>query len=224
MSRWTAVYGIRIWTEIQLPHGRCRRISGEGQDRGRQMLLRWQEFRIRNSLPCPTKACDGPSQHTRRRGQEGPPTPSSKHSYMHKPLRGKPPQEKQWDLSFGLKQGLATHLSVLSVQGFPTSPACCSAWCLRENTRLVTCTPSHHLMCRSLRSLFKHSRKNFLARFLPWKGRTKMEANSKISAPAVTAVLLRKPVPPLPCQGVPRSPTACSRVVPAAAQPRHAGI
>lgn len=92
---------------------------------------------------------------------------------MHKPLRGKPPWEKQRDLSFGLKQGLATHLSA---QGFPTSPTCCSAWCLRENTCLVTCTHSHHLMCQSLRSLFKHGRTKFLGRFLPWGGRTKMEA------------------------------------------------
>lgn len=140
---------------------------------GRQMILRSQEFRIWKSLQCPTKAYDGPSQCTRRRGWEGPPTLSSEHSYMHKPLRGKPPWGKQRDLSFGLKQGLATHLSA---QGFPTSPTCRSAWCLRESTCLVTCAHSHRLMCRSLRSLFKHGRTKLLGRFLPWGGRTKMEA------------------------------------------------
>lgn len=35
LSRLTAVNEIRIWTEIQLPCGRCQRISGEGLDRGR---------------------------------------------------------------------------------------------------------------------------------------------------------------------------------------------
>lgn len=85
---------------------------------------------------------DGPSQHTRRRACEGSSTPSSKHGYMQKPLRAKPPQEKQWDLDFSLgensvgysqhRQFLAIHLSVLLVQGFPTSPTCRSAWCLQE--------------------------------------------------------------------------------------------
>lgn len=85
---------------------------------------------------------------------------------------GQTSQEKQQDLDFGFgessvgyswhRQGLATLLSVLLVQGFPTSPMCCSAWCLQKNTHLVTCTYSHHLMCWSLRSLFKHSRTNVL--------------------------------------------------------------
>lgn len=32
LSRLAAVNRIRIWTEIQLPHGRCQRISREGRD------------------------------------------------------------------------------------------------------------------------------------------------------------------------------------------------
>lgn len=51
-----------------------------------------------------------------------------------------------------------------------------------------------------------------------------MEVTSKISAPAVTAVLLGKLVPLLPGQRVLRSPTVCSHVVPAARQPMHAEI
>lgn len=80
------------------------------------------------------------------------------------------------------------------------------------------------LMCRTLRSLIKHSRTNFLGRFLPWRGRTKMEVTGRISVPAVTAVLLRKLVPPLPRQGVPRSPTACCHAVPTARQLRDTRI
>lgn len=67
------------------------------------------------------------------------------------------PGEKHQDLNFGLrdssvgysqdKRDLVTHLPVLSVQHFPTSPLCHSARCLWENTSLVPCTYSHPLKC-----------------------------------------------------------------------------
>lgn len=50
-----------------------------------------------------------------------------------------------------------------------------------------------------------------------------MKVTSKISVSAVTVVLLRKVVLPVPCQGVPRSLSACSHVVPVIGQLRQAG-
>lgn len=166
----TAANGIRVWTEIQLSHGRCQTISGGCWDRGMQMLLRWQEFRIWKSLQCPTKVYDGPSQCTRRRGQEGPPAPSFNHSYMHKLLRANLPGEtagpwlwlRRKSCGLQLTQARSGYPSVLLVQGFPTNPMCCSAWRLQKNSHPVTCIYSYHMMCWSLRSLLKHSRTNFL--------------------------------------------------------------
>lgn len=123
---------------------------------------------------------------------------------------------------------MVTHLSVPSVcpisAALPYLTMCHSASCLWGNTCFL---PEKYLQpsfdVPEAQSLLKHGRTNFLGEFLPLEIGQKMKITSKISVSAVTVVLLRKVVLPVPCQRVLRSLSACSHVVPVTGQLRHAG-
>lgn len=129
LSRLTAANGIRVWTEIQLSHGRCQTISGGCWDRGMQMLLRWQEFRIWKSLQCPQKCMmvlvSAQGEEDRRDL-----LPQASITAICTSCSGQTSQEKQRDLDFGFgeshvgyswhKQGLATLLSCWCRAFLPT--------------------------------------------------------------------------------------------------------
>lgn len=114
---------------------------------------------------------------------------------------------------------MVTHLSVPSVcpisAALPYLTTCHSASCLWGNTCFLSekyLQPSFDVP--EAQSLLKHGRTNFLGEFLPLEIGQKMKMTSKISVSAVTVVLLRKVVLPVPCQRVLRSLSACSHVVP----------